>query len=32
VQLCEAEAIGAFDDHQGGVRHIDPDLDDGGGD
>ena len=31
VQLREAEAFGVFDDHQGGVRHVHADFDDGGG-
>ena len=32
VQLGQAEALGMLDDHDGGVRHVDADLDDGGGD
>ena len=32
VKLGQAEAVGVFDDHDGGVGHIDPDLDHGGGD
>src|ERR671920_191474 len=32
VELGEAEAVGALDNHQGRVGNIDPDLDDGGGD
>ena len=32
VELCEAEAFGAFDDHEGRVGDIDADLDDGRGD
>ena len=32
VELGEAEALGALDDHQRGVGHVDADLDDGGGD
>jgi len=31
VQLCEAEAFGVFDDHQGGIRHVHADFDDGSG-
>ena len=31
VQLGDAEAVGVADDHDGGVGHVDPDLDDGGG-
>jgi predicted DNA repair protein MutK len=32
VQLGQAEALGVLDDHDGGVGHIDPDLDHRGGD
>jgi hypothetical protein len=32
VELREAEAVGLFDDHGGGVGDIDADFDDGGGD
>ena len=32
VELREAEAVGVFDDHDGGVGDVDADLDDGGGD
>ena len=32
VELGEAEALGAFDHHDGGVGDIDADFDDGGGD
>ena len=32
VQLCEAEAFGVFDDHQGGIRHVHADFDNGSGD
>ena len=32
MQLGEAEALGMLDDHDRGVRHVDADLDDGGGD
>ena len=32
VQLGQAEAFGLFDDHDGGVGDVDPDLDDGRGD
>ena len=31
VQLGETEALGMFDDHDRGLRHVDADLDDGGG-
>ena len=31
VQLREAEAFGVFDDHQGGVRHVHADFDNGSG-
>ena len=30
VQLCEAELVGAVDDHGVGVRYVDAGLDDGG--
>jgi hypothetical protein len=32
VELGEAEALGVLDDDDGGVGHVDADLDDGGGD
>ena len=32
VELGEAEALGVFNQHERGVRHVDADLDDGGGD
>ena len=32
VELGEAEAIGVFDDHDGGVGYVDANFDDGGGD
>ena len=32
VELGEAEALGVFNQHERGVRHVDTDLDDGGGD
>ena len=32
VQLREAHALGVFDDHERGVRHVDTHFDDGGGD
>ncbi len=32
VELGEAEAVGVFDDHEGGVGDVDADFDDGGGD
>ena len=32
VQRRKAEALGVLDDHDGGVGHVDADLDDGGGD
>ena len=32
VELGEAEAVGMFDDHGGGVGDVDADFDDGGGD
>ena len=32
VQLREAEALGMFDHHDGGVGNVDADFDDGGGD
>ena len=32
MELGQAEPFRAFDDHQGRIGHIDPDLDDGGGD
>ncbi len=32
MQLRETEALGVFDDDDGGVGHVDPHLDDGGGD
>jgi hypothetical protein len=32
VELGEAEAVGVFDDHDGGVGDVDADFDDGGGD
>ena len=32
VQLCKAEALGVFNDHERGVGHVDTHLDDGGGD
>ena len=31
VQLGQPEQVGALDHHQGGVGHVDPDLDHGGG-
>ena len=31
MELGEAEALGVFDEHERGVRHVDADLDDGGG-
>ena len=31
VELGEAKALGVFDEHERGVRHVDADLDDGGG-
>src|SRR3989442_11697564 len=31
VQLREPEALGVLDQHDGGVRDVDADLDDGGG-
>src|SRR5258708_6502622 len=32
VELGEAETLGVLDDHDGGVRDVDADFDDGGGD
>ena len=32
VELGEAEALGVFNQHERGVRHVDTDLDDGSGD
>ena len=32
MQLGEAEALGMLDHHDGGFRHVDADLDHGGGD
>ena len=32
VELREPEALGIFDEHEVRVRHVDADLDDGGGD
>ncbi len=32
VQLCDAEAVGALHDHDGGLGDVDADLDDRGGD
>ena len=32
VQLGDPEPVGVDDDHDGGVGHVDPDLDDGGRD
>src|SRR4029077_5254860 len=32
MELGEAEALGVLDDHDGGVRDVDADFDDGGGD
>ena len=32
VELAETEPVGVFDHHDRGVGHIDPDLDDRGGD
>ena len=32
VQLREPEAFGVLDHHHGRLRHVDPDLDRGGGD
>ena len=32
MELRQAEALGVLDDHHGGVRHVDADLDDGGRD
>ena len=32
MELGEAEALGVFNQHERGVRHVDADLDDGGGD
>ena len=32
MQLGKAEALGVFDNHNRGLRHIDADLDNGGGD
>jgi len=32
VELGEAEALGVFDDHDGGVGDVDADFHDGGGD
>ena len=32
VELREAEAVGVFDDHDGGVGDVDAYFDDGGGD
>ena len=32
VQLRQSEAFGVFHNHQGGIGHIDPHLNDGGGD
>ena len=32
VELGEAEALGVFNQHERGVRHVDADLDDGSGD
>ena len=32
MKLGEAEALGVFDEHERGIRHVDADFDDGGGD
>ena len=32
MKLGQAEALGVFDDHDGGVGDVDADFDDGGGD
>src|SRR4029079_19784108 len=31
MQLCQTEALVMLDDHDGGIGHVDPDLDHGGG-
>ena len=32
MQLRQPEALGVLDEHHARIRHVDPDLDDGGGD